>query len=389
MFAFVSFYRFPPCISYLRLHYFYYTFKLIFKHPIYLFSGGTADLTVHQKLSKGKLKELCRASGGDCGGTSVDNSFYQIFVKLFGAPLLNAMKREEPSAYLDIFREFEAVKRTVGKEQVDGIRMSIPRAVLDAMCKKHLGEDIEAIIASSPYKDKMEVRYDKMKINVELIKGLFDETAQKIMHIISDVLLEVVSREISVILLVGGFSECRIIQDSIRANFPKKRVVVPEDAGLAVLKGAVLFGHKPLNIVSRVVRYTYGIENIKPFNPEVHDRGRRTLMDGEEVCRHLFRVYIQIGAAVELGEHISFERKTAYEFQSRATFHFFQSTKECPKYTDEEGCTKLGSLSIEIPNPSKEYRSFRVSFIFGHTEIKVTAVDVKSGTNYETVLDLL
>jgi hypothetical protein len=49
------------------------------------------------------LKELCRASGGDCGGTAVDNAFFQIFVKLVGAPLLNTMKKEEPSAYLDIF----------------------------------------------------------------------------------------------------------------------------------------------------------------------------------------------------------------------------------------------------------------------------------------------
>ena len=69
-----------------------------------LFSGGTADITVHEKLSNDRLKELCRASGGDCGGTSVDNAFFQIFVKLVGAPLLNIMKKEDPSAYLDIFR---------------------------------------------------------------------------------------------------------------------------------------------------------------------------------------------------------------------------------------------------------------------------------------------
>ena len=65
--------------------------------------GSVADITVHEKLSNDRLKELCRASGGDCGGTSVDNAFNQIFVKLVGAPLLNAMKREDPSAYLDIF----------------------------------------------------------------------------------------------------------------------------------------------------------------------------------------------------------------------------------------------------------------------------------------------
>ncbi|CAC5387186.1 unnamed protein product [Mytilus coruscus] len=267
--------------------------------------------------------------------------------------------------------------------------MSIPRAVLDAMCKAHLGEDISAIIASSPYNGKMEVRYNKMKIDAELIKGLFDEASQKIIQLISDVFTDVVNREISVILLVCGFSECKIIQDSIRAKFPGKRVVVPEDAELAVLKGAVLFGHKPENIVSRVVKYTYGIEVTKEFNSEIHDLARRTVGKDRDECKHLFGVYVKTGSVVELGEEITVRRCTRHEFQRGVTFRFFQSTKECPKYTDEEGCTKLGSLTIEIPNPSKERRSFRVSFNFGHTELKVAAFDVKSGAKCETVLDLL
>lgn len=44
--------------------------------------------------------------------------------------------------------------------------------------------------------------------------------------------------------MVGGFSECEIVQDAIRKAFPECRVVVPHEAGLAVLIGAVLFGHK-------------------------------------------------------------------------------------------------------------------------------------------------
>jgi hypothetical protein len=36
------------------------------------------------------------------------------------------MKKEEPEAYLDIFREFEAVKRTVYTDKQDKVTMSIP-----------------------------------------------------------------------------------------------------------------------------------------------------------------------------------------------------------------------------------------------------------------------
>jgi hypothetical protein len=44
---------------------------------------------------------------------------------------------------------------------------------------------------------------------------------------------------------------------SIKSFFPNYRVIVPEDVELAVLKGAVLFGHKPDYIVARITRYTY------------------------------------------------------------------------------------------------------------------------------------
>ena len=111
------------------------------------------------------MKELCLASGGDCGRTSLDNAFFQIFVKRVGAPLLNEMKREEPEAYLDIFREFEAVKRIVYTDKDDKVKMTIPRYILDKMCKKHSKEDFEAVVQSSPCHDKMIVRGDNVRID--------------------------------------------------------------------------------------------------------------------------------------------------------------------------------------------------------------------------------
>jgi hypothetical protein len=134
------------------------------------------------------LKELGRASGGDCGGTSDDNAFYQIFEKLVGAPLLTTMKKEELSAYLDIFRELEAVKRTVYTDKKDNVTMSIPLAILDKMCKKHLKEDFEVVVQSSHYYPKMILRYDKMRIDTNLIIDMFKQASERIIELISDVL---------------------------------------------------------------------------------------------------------------------------------------------------------------------------------------------------------
>jgi activator of 2-hydroxyglutaryl-CoA dehydratase len=46
--------------------------------------------------------------------------------------------------------------------------------------------------------------------------------------------------------MVGGFSECELVQDAIRDKIRSSiTLIIPEEAGLAVLKGAVLFGHQP------------------------------------------------------------------------------------------------------------------------------------------------
>jgi len=193
---------------------------------------------------------------------------------------------------------------------------------------------------------------------------------------------------LKMIVLVGGFSGCKILQDKIKSFFPNHRVIVPEDTELAVLKGAVLFGHKPDYIVARIARYTYGVECQQHFNPDIHEPGRCIVVDGKKKCRNIFGIYIKTGSVVELGAKIT-SRYSTDPFQSRVAFSIFQSTIECPQYTDVEGCTALGTLKVYIQDPSEDIRYFRVNMIFGHTELKVTAFDEKFGVECATILDLI
>lgn len=67
-------------------------------------------MTIHQKISKSNLKEICRASGNACGGTSVDNSFYEIFTDIVGADILDSTTKEDPSFYLNILEKLRLSK---------------------------------------------------------------------------------------------------------------------------------------------------------------------------------------------------------------------------------------------------------------------------------------
>jgi hypothetical protein len=58
-----------------------------------------------------------------------------------------------------------------------------------------------------------------------------------------------------------------MLQEHVKSAFPHKTVIIPEDAGFAVLKGAVQFGFNPKVINPRIIRFTYGISTNMVENP--------------------------------------------------------------------------------------------------------------------------
>ena len=49
----------------------------------YMFSGGTVDITVHEVLDDGNVRELYKANGGPWGGKSVNDAFLHFLGGLF------------------------------------------------------------------------------------------------------------------------------------------------------------------------------------------------------------------------------------------------------------------------------------------------------------------
>ena len=105
-----------------------------------------------------------------------------------------------------------------------------------------------------------------MRINGDVAKELFQTAIFEIVNHVQEQLQRLQS-PIDTIVLVGGFAEFPMLQDAIKKNFEKDRlIIVPPECGLAVPKGALLFGHDPSNIASRRSRYTFGVAMTIPFN---------------------------------------------------------------------------------------------------------------------------
>ena len=174
-------------------------------------------------------------------------------------------------------------------------------------------------------------------------------------------------------------------------NFPNKCIIIPDEAGLSVLKSAVLLGHRPDYIASRVMCYSYGTDVSRLFDPDNHEQHRKytCTLDGTVRCHDNFGEIIKQNESVELGTKVSRCYSTATPNQKKITISMYASTKENPMYVDENCCVLIGKAEIEIPFPSEEMRDVSVECIFGNTEMSMTATDDLYGTKCDVTYKLM
>lgn len=351
------------------------------------FLGGTADITIHQKQSDGTLKELHRPTGGPWGGTKVDEAFHQMIIKIVSAPCFRKFKEDYKADDLDIHRELETKKRTIKPESESKITIKLPVSLVTTF-EDETGEKIKDVIQQMQYAGKMTWQTDKLRMEADLFKDLFKEPVYMLIEHLQELMQKENLTDISTLLMVGGFSESPMMFESVMKSFQGRKVIVPEDAGLAVLKGAVLFGHKPQSITIRKARYTYGINISPPFVKGDHSPTRKVTIDGVDRVKDVFKKYIQCDQDIRVGEAVSGRHVTIKSNQSEMLLKIFASEDPNPKYVTDNSCDYLGKVVVKLPE-AKERLKVDVKMIFGETELMVEAKESSTGKVYSSYFDFL
>jgi hypothetical protein len=212
----------------------------------YYISGETADITTHRKEEDGTLKEQLPTSRRPWGGKSVDDAFMKFLTDLAGETVMKKMKDDNMEDYVEIIRSFETKKRTISPDKEGNTTMTIPQSFFNHSKKVHGVKDFKDVIEkNSVYSEKVKYTAGRLKWKNEHFREFFKKTVDSIIKHIDELFEEQLVRDVDIIVMVGGFSECEIVQKAVTDNFPDKKVIIPEEAGLAVLKGAVYFGHVP------------------------------------------------------------------------------------------------------------------------------------------------
>ena len=323
--------------------------------------GGTTDITVHEVTGPDTLKEIHQACGGHYGGNTVNQEFFKFLGRLFGGPVIQEIRTKHPSEYFELMSTFEQKKTSFTDKDASNhkavVTLRVPMIWLNTF-EEHTGETLTEALPNTVFNDKVIVANDKLRINNQLYRTFFDYSIENVLRVFEELFNKPEIANISTLLAVGGYSDSPLLIGAIKDKFPNLSVIVPRDPGLAVLKGAVLYGCGPHSITERVSRYTYGVAMQLPYDQDKHlktkissVKGRR----GQRMVDDIFDKHIEIGQTLRLGE---FGKEHDYfplvNDQKVAHFEIYASEDKNPEYTTDEKCQSIGIYSVSLTRDSPQ-----------------------------------
>ena len=324
------------------------------------------------------MKEIHRASGGAFGGIKVDAEFEKLLIAIFGSSFVQKFKSDHPADWLDMMSQFEVKKRSERVSEVT-TRIRLPCNFINFYRSHGEGRSCR-----SAYKEE-EVkiyRSEFLCIGPTIMQKLYEPAISGIINHLKLLLKKPQMRQITLMFLVGGLAESPILRSRIRTEFGKTyKVLIPNKAKTAVLRGAVMFGKRPDFLEERVLTETYGTLCLQDFRWDRDDRSKLEIIEGKAYCKDCFYVLATTNEVIKVGECRQANFRPSQSAQTAVGFSFYTTRQPTVKYVTDEGVQLIPRPPLVVKSPDKSKgtdRTIELKLYFGGTEIVITAVDVES-----------
>ncbi|NXM76529.1 HS12A protein, partial [Serilophus lunatus] len=355
--------------------------------------GGTVDMTVHQiRLPEGHLKELYKATGGPYGSLGVDYEFEKLLCKIFGEDFIEQFKIKRPAAWVDLMIAFESRKRAAAPDRTNPLNITLPFSFIDYY-KKFRGHSVEHALRKSNVDFVKWSSQGMLRMSPDAMNALFKPTIDQIIQHLSEVFDKPEVTNVKFLFLVGGFAESPLLQQAVQSAFGARcRVIIPQDVGLTILKGAVLFGLDPAVIKVRRSPLTYGVGVLNRFVEGKHPPEKLLVKDGTRWCTDVFDKFISADQSVALGETVTRSYTPAKPSQLVIVINIYSSEQDNVGFITESGVKKCGTLRLDLTGTDAAVpnrREIKTLMQFGDTEIKAMAIDVATSKSVKVGIDFL
>ena len=223
-----------------------------------LFSGLNFDIAVHEVNGDGIVKELYADNVEALGGTNVDQEFLAFLETIVGRKVLDFCRENYKADFYSLIQEIQIKKRNISTQDSRKLTIRVPIVLKELFEDENEDEDVRDVVKKL-YRGQVSWIGDKLRLDMKLFRSFFGNSTTAISSHIKKTFQEEYAKKINTIIMVGGYADSAILRQEIRETFPQKRVIIPQEAECAVLKGAVIFAHGQSFIKERIGKYTSSV----------------------------------------------------------------------------------------------------------------------------------
>ncbi|WAQ98744.1 HS12B-like protein [Mya arenaria] len=329
--------------------------------------GGTLDIAAHQINMNRKCDEIMIPDGGPSGGNNINYKFEQFLVSVSGAQAFLNFKKKYSQDYLYLMRDFEHKKYGFPGDAYNArVTLRMPLSFFECHREENQ-ESFQDSVRQTPFSQSVFQRRETLTIEDKLVE-----------------VMEKLSKRynIKALFCVGGFSDCGLVKEKVQAKF--SCVIIPAEAIVAIMKGAVIYGRDETTIETRLSKYTFGLDWNEDFDPKVHPESKREHTDDGYMCKDIFKVIAKANDSIPTNKPTKIMKsyvKTAS--QTAMEFPFYRTlTDPPPMFVDDQSCTFMGSMKVSLDDTTGGMDRFVTLKVFlGATTLRAEAVDKKGRTH--------
>ena len=343
--------------------------------------GYTIDITLNEIIDNhGNLKQLSPPSGGAYGSMNINKDLINLVEEVFGKEKIDNLKENRFDLWKITLDSIEKKKKEIKNDNSDADAFKIDTRFEEQVCNSNYKCEKETSYGSVIYNNNY------LEIPKKVMKYIILKNVNPIINHIKDLFENFHNITIDVIILTGGFSNCKLLIEEINKNFkncPHKILSKPETS---VMNGATLYGIEPNKIVSRKAPYTIGTSFYTSHKPDTECKEKR-IIDSEITCEY-FDIFKRKGDDIKNNDYIISSYLPLYSNQTRIRFPLYYSTSFNPIYIDEENTKKIAEFSLVMNETDRKLEERKVTFkmVFSSC-ITVSAKNVLSGEEVKIIVN--
>ena len=263
--------------------------------------GYTVDISANKIIdNNNNLEQLLKPTSDTFGSNLINEKIVEILGVVYGKEKIEDIKNKEYDSWEKTLDEIEEKKKQINDNTAEYIRINIKFSKMKSCGYMSDNCDImyngTKIYYSSKYVD----------IPPQIIIDIISQLAFNIVNLINKSFSKT-NENIDLIVLTGGFSNCKIFEKKIRDNFrgSLKELVFLNSPQETVMKGAAIFGLRPNQILYRISPVTIGVDNYEFINENDECEKLYKNDDGDIQCLR-YKKFIERGNSIKTNEILKY-----------------------------------------------------------------------------------